>query len=149
MAATPEGESVFADPEPFSPSIFRDLPPTPRPAGDGEDPAASSDDLVLPFISRMLMEDMDDELFHLFPDHPALLQAQAPYARTRRSSLTPPRRAPPPTPAPTPAPPPPSSRRPPTTTQSSRPVPAVPRCVIEQLAATVTRRRRGAGLGLL
>ncbi|KAJ1274008.1 hypothetical protein BS78_05G030300 [Paspalum vaginatum] len=81
MAATPEGEGVVADPEAFSPSIFLDLPPTPRRDGDGLDPVPS-DDLVLPFISRMLMEeDMDDELFHQFPDHPALLQAQEPYAQ--------------------------------------------------------------------
>ncbi|PAN43882.1 hypothetical protein PAHAL_8G266100 [Panicum hallii] len=79
MAATPEG--LFADPEPFSPSIFLDLPPTPRPDGIGEGPA-SSDDLVLPFISRMLMEeDMDDNFLYQFTDHPALLQAQEPYAR--------------------------------------------------------------------
>jgi len=79
MAATPEG--LFADPEPFSPSIFLDLPPTPRPDGNGEGPA-SSDDLVLPFISRLLMEeDMDDNFLYQFPDHPALLQAQEPYAR--------------------------------------------------------------------
>ncbi|WVZ54639.1 hypothetical protein U9M48_005406 [Paspalum notatum var. saurae] len=87
MAAT--GESLFADSEPFSPSIFLNLPPTPRPDGDGKDPAASSDDLVLPFISRMLMEeDMDDELLHLFPDHPALLQAQAPYAQILSDATT-------------------------------------------------------------
>ena len=79
MAATPEG--LFADPEPFSPSVFLDLPPTPRPDGNGEGPA-SSDDLVLPFISRLLMEeDMDDNFLYQFPDHPALLQAQEPYAR--------------------------------------------------------------------
>ncbi|XP_039778048.1 scarecrow-like protein 34 [Panicum virgatum] len=79
MAATPEG--LFADPEPFSPSVFLDLPPTPRPDGNGEGPA-SSDDLVLPFISRLLMEvNMDDNFLYQFPDHPALLQAQEPYAR--------------------------------------------------------------------
>ncbi|GJN05189.1 hypothetical protein PR202_ga22798 [Eleusine coracana subsp. coracana] len=84
MAATPEeflGQGDFlAVPEPFSPSVFLDLPPTPRPDG-GEDPA-SSDDLVLPFISRMLMEeDIDDKFFYQYPDHPALLTAQQPYAQ--------------------------------------------------------------------
>ncbi|CAN6211760.1 unnamed protein product [Urochloa humidicola] len=84
MAAAPEESPGKADTEPFSPSVFLDLPPTPRrPVGDGEDPpAASSDDLVLPFISRMLMEDdIDDKFFYHYPDHPALLQAQQPYAQ--------------------------------------------------------------------
>ncbi|OEL34546.1 Scarecrow-like protein 9 [Dichanthelium oligosanthes] len=81
MAATPESTGT-ADAEPFSPSAFLDLPPTPRPVGDFEDPAASSDDLVLPFISRMLMEeDIDDKFFYHYPDHPALLQVQQPYAQ--------------------------------------------------------------------
>ncbi|PVH34640.1 hypothetical protein PAHAL_8G266000 [Panicum hallii] len=83
MSATPEeflGQGAYlAAPEPFSPSVFLDLPPTPRP--DADDPA-SSDDLVLPFISRMLMEeDIDDKFFYEFPDHPALLNAQQPYAQ--------------------------------------------------------------------
>jgi hypothetical protein len=84
MAATPEEflgqDAFFAVPEPFSPSVFLDLPPTPRPDG-GEDPA-SSDDLVLPFISRMLMEeDIDENFFYQYPDHPALLSSQQPYAQ--------------------------------------------------------------------
>ncbi|KAF8700366.1 hypothetical protein HU200_034301 [Digitaria exilis] len=80
MAATPGSPGkTDSEAEPFSPSVFLDLPPTPRPVGDG---AASSDDLVLPFISRMLMEeDMDDKFFYHYPDHPALLQAQQPYAQ--------------------------------------------------------------------
>ncbi|RLM57731.1 scarecrow-like protein 34 [Panicum miliaceum] len=83
MSATPEeflGQGAYlAAPEPFSPSVFLDLPPTPRP--DADDPA-SSDDLVLPFISRMLMEeDIDYKFFYQFPDHPALLNAQQPYAQ--------------------------------------------------------------------
>ncbi|XP_008677823.1 scarecrow-like protein 34 [Zea mays] len=76
--------TYLAAPEPFSPSIFLDLPPTPRPNGDDptSDDPASSDDLVLPFISRMLMEeDIDDKFFYQFPDHPALLSAQQPYAQ--------------------------------------------------------------------
>jgi hypothetical protein len=47
---------------------------------DADDPA-SSDDLVLPFISRMLMEEDIDDKFYQFPDHPALLNAQQPYAQ--------------------------------------------------------------------
>ncbi|CAD6255527.1 unnamed protein product [Miscanthus lutarioriparius] len=87
-AAAPEGEGLFADPEPFSPSIFLDLPPTPRPDGNGEVPA-SSDDLVLPFISRILMEeDINDQFFYQFPDHPVLLQAQEPYAQILSDAAT-------------------------------------------------------------
>ncbi|CAN6211762.1 unnamed protein product [Urochloa humidicola] len=83
MAATPEESPTEADPVPFSPSVFLDFPPTPHPPErDGvENPAhgASSDDIVLPFISRMLMEeDIDD---HQCPDHPALLQVQQSYAQ--------------------------------------------------------------------
>ena len=83
MAATPED---VADPEPFSPSLFLDLPPTPHPhhpdgEGDGED-----DLQVLPFISRMLMEEegTDDDaiLYQEYPDHhPALLRAKQPFAQ--------------------------------------------------------------------
>ncbi|TVU23267.1 hypothetical protein EJB05_25622, partial [Eragrostis curvula] len=87
MAATPEeflGQGAFfAVPEPFSPSVFLDLPPTPRPDGGGDGPASSDDnDLVLPFISHMLMEeDIDNKFFYQYPDHPALLNAQQPYAQ--------------------------------------------------------------------
>nr|CAB3492305.1 unnamed protein product [Digitaria exilis] len=87
MASMPDGEGLFVDPEPFSPSIFLDLPSTPRPDGSGQEPA-SSDDLVLPFISRMLMEDFNDEFFYQFPDHPTLLQAQEPYAQILYDSTT-------------------------------------------------------------
>ncbi|KAG2562888.1 hypothetical protein PVAP13_8KG299600 [Panicum virgatum] len=74
-----EGEGLLADPEPFSPSVFLDLPPTPRP--DGTEDPVSSDDLILPFISRMLMEeDIGDQFFYQYPEHPALLQAQQPFA---------------------------------------------------------------------
>ncbi|OQU84111.1 hypothetical protein SORBI_3005G229900 [Sorghum bicolor] len=78
MAAAPED----GEPEPFSPSVFLDLPPTPRVEGDDDDPPLLTDDLVLPYISRMLMEeDMDDDrFFYHYPDHPALLQAQQPFA---------------------------------------------------------------------
>uniref|UniRef100_A0A0D3HQ92 Uncharacterized protein n=1 Tax=Oryza barthii TaxID=65489 RepID=A0A0D3HQ92_9ORYZ len=74
-AAAPQLEELV-DLEPFSPSLFLDLPPTPH----GDDP--NDDDLILPFISRMLMEDdIDDKFFYQFPDHPALLHAQQPYAQ--------------------------------------------------------------------
>ncbi|WVZ51276.1 hypothetical protein U9M48_002433 [Paspalum notatum var. saurae] len=76
------------EPEPFSPSVFLDLPPTPRPDGgdgDGEDAASSEDLLALPFIRRMLMEeDANDKnviFYQRHPDHPALLQAEEPFAQ--------------------------------------------------------------------
>ncbi|CAD6223673.1 unnamed protein product [Miscanthus lutarioriparius] len=79
MGSTPEefpGQGPL-EAEPFSPSVFLDLPPTPS----EEDAADSTDDLALPFISRMLMEDIDDKFFYHYHDHPALLQAQQPYAQ--------------------------------------------------------------------
>ena len=86
MSAMPEdflaaqGAPYLAAPENFSPSIFLDLPPTPGRPTDSDDPD-NSDDLVLPFISWMLMEeDIADKSFYQFPDHPALLTAQQPYA---------------------------------------------------------------------
>ncbi|KAL6654483.1 hypothetical protein ACP70R_007948 [Stipagrostis hirtigluma subsp. patula] len=92
MAASPEdsvGQGAFPA-EPFSPSVFLDLPPTPRPdGGGGADDPASSDDLVLPYISRMLMEDdIDDKFFYQYPDHPVLLQAQQPYAKILSDATT-------------------------------------------------------------
>ncbi|KAL6907965.1 hypothetical protein ACP4OV_002135 [Aristida adscensionis] len=85
MAASPEeflGQGAFVA-EPFSPSVFLDLPPTPRPdGGAGAGDPAASDDLVLPFISRMLMEDdIDDKFFYQYPDHAELVQAQQPFAQ--------------------------------------------------------------------
>ncbi|XP_062183194.1 scarecrow-like protein 9 [Phragmites australis] len=90
MSAMPEeflGQGGFRDdPEPFSPSVFLDLPPTPRPDGEG---LASSEDLVLPFISRMLMEeDIDDKFFYQYPDHPALLTSQEPFAKILSDATT-------------------------------------------------------------
>ncbi|CAD6252642.1 unnamed protein product [Miscanthus lutarioriparius] len=78
MAAEP---ADLADSQPFSPSDFLNLPPTPLldldcPALQLQD---DDDDLqVLPFISRLLMEEEMDGFFD--PDHPALLQAQQPFA---------------------------------------------------------------------
>ncbi|CAD6252635.1 unnamed protein product [Miscanthus lutarioriparius] len=91
MAATPED---VAEPEPFSPSVFLDLPPTPHPQpdGDGEDLQASSDDMVLPFIRRMLMEEEEDTddniLYQQYPDHPALHLAQQPFAQILSAGST-------------------------------------------------------------
>ncbi|PVH34648.1 hypothetical protein PAHAL_8G266900 [Panicum hallii] len=71
---------VMASTTPPSSSVFIDLPLAPRIDG-GKVPAPDEDDndLVLPYISRMLMEeDMDDK----FPDKydAALLKAQQPFA---------------------------------------------------------------------
>ncbi|WVZ48788.1 hypothetical protein U9M48_000197, partial [Paspalum notatum var. saurae] len=95
MAAAPEDGGYL---DPFSPSVFLDLSPTPHSDGDEdgneEDPdpeaAALPDDLVLPYISRILMEeDMDDKFFYQYPDHPALLQAQQPFAEIHSNSCSP------------------------------------------------------------
>uniref|UniRef100_R7W5Z4 Uncharacterized protein n=1 Tax=Aegilops tauschii TaxID=37682 RepID=R7W5Z4_AEGTA len=82
MAATPEeflGQQGFlARLEPPSPSLFLGLPPTPRGEEDGD---SSFDDMALPYISRLLEEDMEDHFFYLYPNHPALLRAQLPFAQ--------------------------------------------------------------------
>ncbi|CAL4950970.1 unnamed protein product [Urochloa decumbens] len=85
MAASPDD---LADGEPFTPSAFLDLPPTPaRSPGDDDDPAALPADLVLPVISRMLMEDTDEE-DELLLNHPSLLQAQRPFAQILSGAAT-------------------------------------------------------------
>lgn len=64
-------------PDPPSPSVFLDLPPTPPPT------YLDDDDMVLPYISRLLMEEEDahtHSFFYQYPDHPALLNAQQPFA---------------------------------------------------------------------
>ncbi|CAO1940235.1 unnamed protein product [Urochloa humidicola] len=58
------------DPEPFSPSDFLDLPPTPCP----------DDDLVLPFITRVLMEEEEEDEGIIDDGNLALLEAQQPFA---------------------------------------------------------------------
>ncbi|KAL6653853.1 hypothetical protein ACP70R_008777 [Stipagrostis hirtigluma subsp. patula] len=85
MAAMPE-ELIFVDPEPLSPSVFLDLPPTP----DGESERTFFDDMVLPYVSRLLMEeeDVEDNFFYQYPDHPALLQAQLPFAQILSDAAT-------------------------------------------------------------
>uniref|UniRef100_A0A453HSR5 Uncharacterized protein n=1 Tax=Aegilops tauschii subsp. strangulata TaxID=200361 RepID=A0A453HSR5_AEGTS len=82
MAATPDEFLRAGDAEPFSPSLFLDLPPTPSPPR-----APASDDLD--FISRMLMEeDIDDKFFYQYPDHPAILSAQHHFAQIISDSNT-------------------------------------------------------------
>ena len=72
-------QGLLARLEPPSPSLFLDLPPAPR---CEEDRDSSFDDMALPYISRMLMEEgTDDQFFFLYPDHPALLQAQLPFSQ--------------------------------------------------------------------
>uniref|UniRef100_A0ACD6ALD8 Uncharacterized protein n=1 Tax=Avena sativa TaxID=4498 RepID=A0ACD6ALD8_AVESA len=73
--------------EPPSPSLFLDLPPTPRCEEDGD---AAFDDMALPYISRLLMEEegAEDHFFFLYPDHPALLRAQQPFAQILVHSAT-------------------------------------------------------------
>ncbi|XP_004978027.1 scarecrow-like protein 33 [Setaria italica] len=57
-----------------SSSIFLDLPPTSSQVDGSED---DGDHHVLPYISRMLMEDsIVDKFLCQYPDHPALVQAQ-------------------------------------------------------------------------
>ena len=73
MAAAPE-EFLFVHPDPPSPSVFLDLPPTPP----------HDDDMALPYIARLLMDEEAagaDSFFYQYPDHPALLQAQLPFAQ--------------------------------------------------------------------
>jgi hypothetical protein len=88
MASESAGYITDPDEQPFSPSVFLNLPPTPP--DDGQDPAASSDDLVLPFVSRILMDDDDDDdkLSYQCPDHQALLQAQQPFAEILSDTTT-------------------------------------------------------------
>ncbi|KAG0531140.1 hypothetical protein BDA96_05G248700 [Sorghum bicolor] len=79
MAAAPlPPEDLFlVHPDPPSPSVFLDLPPAP-PNDDDDD-----DDMVLPYISHLLMEEEDahaESFFYQYPDHPALLHAQQPFA---------------------------------------------------------------------
>lgn len=81
MAITPEEffavDLMEMEPSPPSPSINLPL----MPDGGGQGPL-SDDDLVLTYISGLLMEeDIDDKLLGQYSDHPALLQAQQSYAQ--------------------------------------------------------------------
>ncbi|CAM0949438.1 unnamed protein product [Alopecurus aequalis] len=92
----PDDSSLYlylSDLIPGSPSSYLDLPPTPhheqqqqQPSpeihggGGADSPSSTPEDLVLPFISRMLMEeDIDDKFFYDYPDNAALLEAQQPF----------------------------------------------------------------------
>ncbi|TVU25716.1 hypothetical protein EJB05_28221 [Eragrostis curvula] len=77
MATTPEEFFVNCLMEQSlpSPSEFLDHPLLPHDHGEGQ---LSPNDMMLPYISRMLMEDdIEDKL----SDHPALLQVQEPFAK--------------------------------------------------------------------
>ncbi|CAN6356628.1 unnamed protein product [Urochloa humidicola] len=97
-AVADELSFYLSDLGPASPSAYLDLPPTPHheqpqqpqppqpppqqqyPQANGGAAASAPEDMVLPFISRMLMEeDIDDKFFYDYPDHPALIQAQQPF----------------------------------------------------------------------
>ncbi|KAM0909694.1 hypothetical protein ACQ4PT_014640 [Festuca glaucescens] len=77
MAITPEQLLTLerlAESPPPSPSLYLDIP---RPSH-----SFSIGDPVLPYITRILMEeDIDDRFFYLYPNHPALLQAQQPFSQ--------------------------------------------------------------------
>ncbi|TVU25697.1 hypothetical protein EJB05_28202, partial [Eragrostis curvula] len=76
MATTPEEFFVncLMERSPPSPSLFPDHPSLPHGCSEGQ---LSPNDMMLPYISRMLMEDdVEDKLY----DHPALLQVQEPFA---------------------------------------------------------------------
>jgi hypothetical protein len=92
----PDDDSLYlylSDLIPGSPSSYLDLPPTPHHeqqqhpspddhgAGGAHSPSSSApEDLVLPYISRMLMEEnIDDKFFYHYPDNAALLEAQKPF----------------------------------------------------------------------
>ncbi|KAK3136832.1 hypothetical protein QOZ80_5BG0443140 [Eleusine coracana subsp. coracana] len=91
--AAPDDPSLYlylSDLIPDSPSSYLDLPPTPHheqpPLPSSVDGIAataavgSPEDMVLPYISRMLMEDdIEDKFFYDYPDNPSLLQAQQPF----------------------------------------------------------------------
>ncbi|CAD6267339.1 unnamed protein product [Miscanthus lutarioriparius] len=70
----PTSPSAYLDPS--SPSDYLDLPPTPQPQQQ-QGNIAPPQDMLLPYISSMLMEDdIDDTFFYDYPDNPVLLQAQ-------------------------------------------------------------------------
>ncbi|CAL4910245.1 unnamed protein product [Urochloa decumbens] len=79
MATTPEEFFVkdLIEQSPKSPSVLLGVF-SPKPDGRSEDCHHSPSDMMLPYISRMLMEDdIDDKPY----DHPALLQVQKPFAQ--------------------------------------------------------------------
>jgi hypothetical protein len=79
---------------PGSPSAYLDIHPTLQPGqlqpflddhgGGGDSPSSIQEDLVLPFISRMLMkEDISEKFFYDYSENAALLDAQRAAARPR------------------------------------------------------------------
>ncbi|TVU25597.1 hypothetical protein EJB05_28099 [Eragrostis curvula] len=84
----PTPEELFAESlreqVPPSPSLSLNHPQMPDCDREGQ---LSTVDLVLPYISRVLMEDnIDDDLLYQYSDHPALLQVQKPFAQILFSS---------------------------------------------------------------
>ncbi|PWZ57693.1 Scarecrow-like protein 9 [Zea mays] len=83
---SPGADDLFlylSDLGPASPSAYLDLPPTPQPQPypqsqqQQQGSKGPTQDMLLPYISSMLMEDdIDDTFFYDYPDNPALLQAQ-------------------------------------------------------------------------
>jgi len=79
MATTPEEFFIMdlMEQPPASPPVFIDLPQKPNISNEVRH-RVPNDDMMLPYISHMLMEDdIDDEL----NNHPALLQVQQPFAQ--------------------------------------------------------------------
>ncbi|KAJ1277357.1 hypothetical protein BS78_05G288600 [Paspalum vaginatum] len=103
--------------EPFSPSVFLDLTPTPHPVGVGGEDLASSEDVVLPFISRMLMDDSDNDDDILYRRW-----RSSPSHRSSRASLRTPPLSPPRAPMSLPA------RPPPTPPLEEAAAPSLPHC---------------------
>ncbi|XP_021317849.1 scarecrow-like protein 14 [Sorghum bicolor] len=79
MGTTPEEFFIkdLMEQPPSSPPVFLDLSQKPNVSSEVRHHVPNND-MMLPYISRMLMEDnIDDEL----TDHPALLQVQQPFAQ--------------------------------------------------------------------
>jgi hypothetical protein len=78
MATTPEEFFIkdLMEQPPSSPPVFLDLPQKPNVSNEVQHHVPNND-MMLPYISRVLMEDdIDDDL----SDHPALLQVQQSFA---------------------------------------------------------------------
>ncbi|CAN6382182.1 unnamed protein product [Urochloa humidicola] len=87
MDATLEEAFVegLMDPLPQSPSVSLELPMMQDADSQG---LLSSDDMVLSYAARMLMEDTDNKLLCQYYDNPALLQVQRPFAEILSSSFS-------------------------------------------------------------
>ncbi|CAL4989003.1 unnamed protein product [Urochloa decumbens] len=78
MATTPEEffiKGLMEQPPP-SPPVFFDLPRKPNCSSEGQ--RHVHNDMMLPYISRVLLEDEEDDKLN---NHPALLQVQQPFAQ--------------------------------------------------------------------